>query len=187
MSYSLSTFMYRLYRLLVNCIKRFSVACRKVFQYSKENLTKAAKVLKIVAQGVYSFITPIVRPAGLAMALTVLSFTGLYAETLDTTSPDALINSAPYIFGILVTIGGYLSAYIPFLNKIDSGTYRVLALAIVAGIAFVMFGFSDVIPLLLAYASSTSIYEVILKLFFKSEKTEAAKLADEARAEAAKV
>jgi len=172
MSYSkIVSFVSMLYALALSLINELREKVTR-FRTWHGHQPPPVKLMKVTARGVYGFITPVLRPAGLAMAFTVMAFTGLYAQTdgLDTTTAETLINSAPYIFGILVTVGGYLSPYIPLLNQIESGTYRVLALAIVMIIGFVLFGFSDVLPLVLAYASSTSIYEVFLKLIFKTSK-----------------
>ena len=88
---------------------------------------------------------------------------------VDFSSPEALFGSMDIIYGAVVILGGYLTAWIPGFRTIAQGTYRVLAWAIVTGIAFIMFGGADVWQLALAYASSTSVYEVILRLIFKSK------------------
>lgn len=84
------------------------------------------------------------------------------------TTPDELFGGLEALYGALVIIVGYLSAFIPGLKKIPKGVYRVLAFAIISGAAFVYFGWSNAIGIIFTYAISTSIYEVILKLFAKS-------------------
>ncbi len=67
------------------------------------------------------------------------------------------------IFGALTLLGGYITRIIPGL-KLMSGVYRVLAFAIVAGGAFIVFGFNgNVLQLVITYVFSTSLYEVFLK------------------------
>lgn len=75
------------------------------------------------------------------------------------------------LYGAVVIILGYLSPIIPGLNKIQKPVYRVFAIAIVLIIAFVSFGWAQVIPLLLTYATSTSLYELIFKLIKKTPET----------------
>lgn len=161
---------FTIYSLVIDFVARLRTLLRYEVQRSKPN-RKAVKTIKIVAQGIYRAVAPVARPAALAMFFTVAAFTGLYAETLDTSSPEALIGSIDYIYGILVIIGGYLSAYIPVLNKIEDGAYRVLALAVIIGIGFVFFG-APILKLAMSYAASTSLYEVVLRLIFKSAKPE---------------
>lgn len=90
------------------------------------------------------------------------------APTLDTSTPQSLFGSLEVLYGALVIIGGYISAFIPGLNMIPKSVFRVLAFAIILALAFVLFGFADVLPLALSYAASTSIYETILKWIKRS-------------------
>lgn len=87
----------------------------------------------------------------------------LDAQTIDISSPESLFGSMEILYGAIIVIGGYLSAFIPGLREIDSGVYRVLAWALMTGIGFAVFG-SSILSLAVTYAISTSLYEVIFKL-----------------------
>lgn len=78
-----------------------------------------------------------------------------------------VFNGAEVLYGALVVIGGYLSAFIPGLNTIDKGVYRVLAWAILTGIGFALFGM-PILTIAVTYAVSTSLYEVVFRLFKRS-------------------
>ena len=97
------------------------------------------------------------------LLITVLSL-NLSAQSIDFSTPESLFGGMEILYGAVVIIGGYLSAFIPGLNNIDQGVYRVLAWAIMTGIGFALFG-SSIISLAVTYAISTSLYEVIFKLF----------------------
>jgi hypothetical protein len=67
------------------------------------------------------------------------------------------------VFMALTILGGYITSVIPGV-KLVPGVYRVLTWAVLAGGAFIVFGFNkDVIQLVISYAFSTSLYEVFLK------------------------
>jgi hypothetical protein len=89
----------------------------------------------------------------------------------DATSWGDLLNIETGLYVLLITIGGYLSAFIPGLNKISDGTWRVLtwAILVIAGAAII--GKSVWIPAI-AYFFSTSLYEIVLKWIVKSPKPE---------------
>jgi hypothetical protein len=78
--------------------------------------------------------------------------------------------SIEWVYGFLVIVTGYLSVFIPGLNKIDKSVYRVLALAVVIGAAFFFGGETSIFNLVITYTISTSFYETILKLFAKTPK-----------------
>tara|TARA_R110000787_G_scaffold97665_4_gene201308 strand:+ start:6506 stop:6868 length:363 start_codon:yes stop_codon:yes gene_type:complete len=103
------------------------------------------------------------------LALSFSAFT-LSAQGLDFNQVESLFSNVDPIYGALVILGGYVSAFIPGLKKINSGVYRVLAFALVTGIGFFSFG-ADVFSLSVTYFFSTSLYEVVLKsLVAKSPK-----------------
>lgn len=107
-----------------------------------------------------------------SICLMFLTFTVLgQADTTKTglPTPDDLFSGFETLYGALVIIGGYLSYLIPGLNKISKNVYRVLAFAILIAIIFVLNGWMTGVQALFTYALSTSIYEVILKLFKKNQ------------------
>ena len=83
---------------------------------------------------------------------------------------DDLVTIESAVMTFIIMLGGWLSAFIPGLNAIDKGVYRVLTWAIlVVGGASVL-GFADVWQGALVYFFSTSLYEVVFKLFAPSPK-----------------
>lgn len=72
------------------------------------------------------------------------------------------------VYGALVIVFGYLSAFIPGLKKF-SGFYRVLAFALVAGLGFFLFG-GDFWKLCITYLLSSGLYDVFLRKLFPSSK-----------------
>lgn len=74
-------------------------------------------------------------------------------------------NGIEWVYGFFIIVSGYLSTFIPGINKIDKAVYRVLALAIVIGVGFYFGVGSSLFNLVVTYAISTSFYETILKLF----------------------
>lgn len=72
------------------------------------------------------------------------------------------------LYGALVVIGGYLSSFVPGLNKIDKTVYRVAAFALAVGALFVAFTPMSAFSAVVTYAMSTSIYELVLKVFKKT-------------------
>lgn len=74
------------------------------------------------------------------------------------------------VYGVLVVIGGYLSAFIPGLNKITVGVYRVLTWAVITGAAAIFFKGANVWGIAITYFVSTGLYSVLLRLIFASPK-----------------
>lgn len=74
------------------------------------------------------------------------------------------------VYGAVVVIGGYLSAFIPGLNKISVTVYRVLAWAIITGAAAVLFKGANIWGIAIAYFVSSGLYQVVLRLIFASPK-----------------
>lgn len=81
-----------------------------------------------------------------------------------------LVNLQNAIMSAIILIGGWLSALIPGLRNIDSGVYRVLtwAIMVIAGFAFI--GGAEIWQGAIAYFFTTSLYEVVIKLFAPSPK-----------------
>lgn len=88
---------------------------------------------------------------------------------------DQWFGSMESVYSAIVVIGGYLSAKIPGLNKINNATYRVLAFATLVAAGFWYFG-ANIWGLAISYVFSTSFYEVVLKaLGANSPQTQAQK------------
>lgn len=81
-----------------------------------------------------------------------------------------LVTLEAAIYTAVITLGGYLSAFIPVLKNIDSGTWRVLVWAVMVIAGSVVLGFGNVWMGAIAYFFSTSLYEILLKKLFPSPK-----------------
>lgn len=88
----------------------------------------------------------------------------------ESTSWTDLITLETAIYTFLITVGGYVSAFIPGLNKIDSGVYRVLVWAILVIAGGAIIGFGNVWMGAISYFFSTSLYEIVLKWLVRSPK-----------------
>ena len=116
------------------------------------------------------------RCAAVMLFMTIMYSTGYAAQLdsigqIDFSTPEGLVGGAEILYGAIVVLGGYLSSFIPGLKSISNATYRVLTFALIVGVGFAMFG-SNILSLALSYGASTSIYETILKLVFKTQKPE---------------
>lgn len=112
----------------------------------------------------------------LFIAFVVFCVTGLVGQTFelpDFENPQQVFESLDILYGALIVVGGYFSHLIPGLGKVGNNTYRVLSFGILSGIAFVSFG-ANVIGLILTYAVSTNIYQIILKWILPTSKVKAA-------------
>lgn len=158
---------------LADSIKDYTANLRHFFRKKKPApLTKvSAKCIKSILLGVTKLKPSAGRITALSLFFIIVSFTAFGQlddlGNIDNSTVESWFGSIEMIYGIVVLVGGYLSSFIPFLNKIESGTYRVFTFALVVGLGFVWFG-SDIISLAVTYAASTSLYEVIFKLFKKS-------------------
>lgn len=74
------------------------------------------------------------------------------------------------LYSFLIVIGGWITPYFPGLNNIDSGVYRILVFAILVISGGLLLGLGNVWQGAFAYFFSTSLYEVVIKLFVKSPK-----------------
>ena len=72
------------------------------------------------------------------------------------------------LFGLVVILSGYLSAYIPGVNK-WAPFYRVLAFALALGLGFYLYG-ADIWKLAFTYFMSSGLYAVFLQHIIKSPK-----------------
>jgi hypothetical protein len=81
---------------------------------------------------------------------------------IDPTNPDDLGKFTELIYGVMVILGGYISHKIPAIGTIKDSGWRTAATALTIGIAFLCFGWSSALKLLLTFATSTSFYELIL-------------------------
>lgn len=91
-------------------------------------------------------------------------------EVKDATSWTDLLGVESVIYTFLITVGGWLSSFIPGLRTIESGTYRVLVWAILVIAGGLVIGWGNVWVGAISYFFSTSLYEVVLKFFIKSPK-----------------
>lgn len=81
-----------------------------------------------------------------------------------------LIGWESALYAFLILLGGWITPYVKWLNKIDSGVYRILVFAILVISGGLILGFGNVWQGAFAYFFSTSLYEVVIKLFVKSPK-----------------
>lgn len=88
----------------------------------------------------------------------------------DAQSWADLVSLETAIYTTIFTIGGYLSAFIPGLSSISSGTWRVLVFAILVIAGSLVLGIGNIWLGAISYFFSTSLYEVVLKWFVKSPK-----------------
>lgn len=87
---------------------------------------------------------------------------------INTITPENIFQSTfQPVYGMLVVLFGYLSAYIPGVKKI-APFYRVLAFGLVAGLGFYLFGVS-IWKVAITYLLTTGVlYDGLLKKFQKS-------------------
>lgn len=74
------------------------------------------------------------------------------------------------LFGAILVAVSYLSSKIPGINKISHTGWRVVAIALVIGMAFLTLGKSLPLSLVFSYVVATKAYELILSLFVKTPK-----------------
>lgn len=92
-----------------------------------------------------------------------------FPNIADLTPQNIFDSMVEPVFGAVVIVFGYLSAYIPGLKKI-SPFYRVLAFALVSGLGFYLFG-KDFWKLAFTYLVSSGLYDVFLKKLFRTPKS----------------
>lgn len=114
------------------------------------------------------------------MTLSLIAINAVHAQPIDpgkivddiknATDWSQLLNLETAVYTFLITVGGYLSAFIPVLRSIDSGVYRILVWAILVIAGSLVIGVGNVWLGAISYFFSTSLYEVVLKLFKPSPK-----------------
>ena len=83
---------------------------------------------------------------------------------------DFLLQWTDAIYAAMIIGFGYLSNKIPGINKIPKTAYRVAAIALILGMAFVLFGKGVPLALLFSYFGATKLYDLLLSLFKKTPK-----------------
>lgn len=114
----------------------------------------------------------LMRHMAVILTLAFWSAATVVMAQVDSTSyasNTGFANAVEWLYGGLIIIAGYISPFIPGINKISNTIYRVLALAIIIGIGFKFVAGTSILSLVLTYTFSTSFYEVILKLFSKTK------------------
>ena len=81
-----------------------------------------------------------------------------------------LLGLEAVIYTFIITLGGWISSFIPGLRSIDSGVYRVLVWAILVIAGSLVIGVGDVWIGAISYFFSTSLYEIVLKWIIKTPK-----------------
>lgn len=88
---------------------------------------------------------------------------------INTLTPENIFDSVVEpLYGALIILFGYISAYIPGLKKL-SPFYRVLTFALAAGLGFYLFG-ASFWKVSATYFLSSGLYAVILKHIIPSKK-----------------
>jgi len=118
----------------------------------------------------------------LFLALSLLAINGLQAQDTianpadiiddvkKVTSWTELLGLEAVIYTFIITVGGWLSSFIPGLRSIDSGVYRVLVWAILVIAGSLVIGVGNVWVGAISYFFSTSLYDIVLKWIIKSPK-----------------
>lgn len=97
---------------------------------------------------------------------------GLGAQTpefpdVSTLTPETLFTQTiDPLYGLLVLLSGYLSAFIPGVNRLKP-FYRVAAFALATGLGFFLFG-AGTWKLALTYFLTSGLYVVVFKNIFPS-------------------
>ncbi len=110
--------------------------------------------------------------------LFIFSATVLGAQTpefppIATLTPESLFDATVEpLYGVLVIVFGYISAFIPGVNRF-SPFIRVIAFALAAGLGIFLFGGASVWKLALTYFFSTGLYITLFKNLLPSPKAKA--------------
>lgn len=83
------------------------------------------------------------------------------------------------VYSAIVILLGYVSNYVPGLNKM-APAWRVVAIGLIVAAMFVLMGGSNAFSLLFSYLAATNFYELILK-FIVPESLSGKRVSDEAR------
>ena len=87
---------------------------------------------------------------------------------------EDLLGIEEAIFGGLVYIVGLFANKIPVLKDIPATWWKIAAIGVTIGLAFILFGWSNFSGLMFAFLASTNLYEAILKLIFPTPKVDGA-------------
>ena len=116
------------------------------------------------------------------LVLSLLALNGVHAQesipnpadivddVKKVTSWTDLLGLEAVVYTFIITVGGWLSSFIPGLRSIDSGVYRVLVWAILVIAGSLVIGVGNVWVGAISYFFSTSLYEVVLKWLKPSPK-----------------
>lgn len=94
---------------------------------------------------------------------TIPNPTDIINDVKAVTSWTDLLGLEAVIYTFIITVGGWISSFVPGLRSIDSGTYRVLVWAILVIAGSLVIGVGNVWIGAISYFFSTSLYDVILK------------------------
>jgi hypothetical protein len=123
----------------------------------------------------------------LFMAIMVISYVSLMSQPQlpplpgEDSGVDAYLPWIEMIYGAFVTIVGWLSAFIPGINKISEKSLRVAAIALVGGGIFFFTDLAGAIPLFITYIITTNLYDLIIKKIAPTPDAPADKARKEAR------
>lgn len=85
-------------------------------------------------------------------------------EKPDFSTITGVFSSFGILYTVLVWIGGYLSPFIPGINRIGDTFYRVAAMAVCIIAVFVIFGFKiDVIAAVINFALANLLHNGVFK------------------------
>lgn len=89
---------------------------------------------------------------------------GFPVEKPDFSTLTGVFSSFGILYTVLTWIGGYLSPFVPVINKIGDKFYRVAAMAVVILAAFLLFGFKiDVIAAVVNFAIANLLHNGLVK------------------------
>lgn len=92
---------------------------------------------------------------------------------IDTLTPETLFQATVEpLFGAMVILSGYLSAFIPGVKRLTP-FLRVIAFAVTLGLGFHLFGGASIWKLALTYFFSTGLYLTTIKNLLPSPKAAA--------------
>jgi lysylphosphatidylglycerol synthetase-like protein (DUF2156 family) len=99
-----------------------------------------------------------------SVAFLVAQNVGIPVEKPDFSTVTGVFSSFGILYTVLTWIGGYLSPFIPGINKIGDTFYRVAAMAVVILAAFLLFGFKiDVIAAVINFAIANLLHNGLIK------------------------
>lgn len=94
---------------------------------------------------------------------------------VETLTPESLFRqTVEPLYGLLILLSGYLSAYIPGLNRF-SPFLRVFAFALALGLGFHLFGGASIWQIALTYFFTSGLYDVFVRHILASPKATPAK------------